>query len=145
MSVAARWICLSLFAVVSRSAAAQPPQALQPGAVQGGPTRVDDMVPKFNMDYFVGQWRFEWIVPDSPLGAGGTISGKETVKKVWDGRFYELTIKGEGPDGAFSGNGILSYLDTPAGQYATRYEVTRGLPLLKTGNLGGDLGGTYSH
>jgi hypothetical protein len=37
------------------------------------------------------------------------------------------------------------YLDTAAGQYAIRHEVTRDLSLLMAGMLGGDLGGTYSH
>jgi hypothetical protein len=111
----------------------------------GRGTTYGDPTPKFNMDYFVGDWKFEWTAPDSPLGEGGQITGTETVKKVLDGRFYEVTVKGEGPAGPFTGNGILMYLDTPAGQYATRYEVTRGLALLKTGVLGGDLGGSYSH
>ena len=111
----------------------------------GRGTAYGDETPKFNMDYFVGEWKFEWTAPDSPLGEGGQSTGSESVKKVLDGRFYEITIKGEGPQGPFTGNGILFYLDTPTGQYATRYEVTRGLALLKTGMLGGDLGGSYSH
>ena len=125
--------------------ARQAKQKTQAGAVQGGPTQVSDQVPKFNMDYFVGEWQFEWIAPDSPLGEGGPITGTESVKKVWDGRFYEIAIKGEGRDGPFTGVGIMSYLDTPAGQYVTKYEVTHGLALLKAGVLGGDLGGNYNH
>jgi len=111
----------------------------------GRGTAYEDQTPKFNMDYFVGDWTFEGTVPDSPLGEGGQSTGTESVRKVWDGRFYEITIRGEGPQGPFTGAGILTYLDTPAGQYATRYEVTGGLALLKAGTLGGDLGGNYSH
>jgi hypothetical protein len=111
----------------------------------GKGTGLLDQTPKFNMDYFIGDWTFEWVAPDSPLGEGGEIAGTESVKKVWDGRVYENTVKGQGPQGPFTGNGILLYQDTPAGQYATRYEVTRGLALLKAGPLGGDLGANYSH
>jgi len=94
------------------------------------------------MDYFVGEWTFESNVSESPLGAGGPISGTEVIRNVWDGRFWEITIKGEGPDGPFTGKGIIIYQDTFAGQYYTRYELTRGIALLRTGNLGCDLGGT---
>ncbi len=94
------------------------------------------------MDYFVGEWTFESSVSESPLGAGGPISGTEIVRNAWDGRFWDITIKGEGPEGAFTGKGIIIYQDTFAGQFYTRYEVTRGIAVLRTGNLGCDLGGT---
>lgn len=136
---------LSALSVALTLSAQQRPVPGQPGATQGGPTGLGDSVPRFNMDYFVGQWTFEWTVPDTPLGTGGKLSGSETIRRVWDGRFYEIAIKGEGPDGPFTGNGVMTYLDTPAGQHATRYEVTRGIAILKSGTLGGDLGGTYSH
>jgi hypothetical protein len=118
---------------------------VQPGAKQGAVLTDDtDAQPKFNMDYFVGEWRFESTVSESPLGAGGPISGSETVRNVLDGRFWDITIKGEGPDGPFTGKGIITYQDSFAGQSYMRYEITRGIPLLKTGNLGCDLGGTCS-
>lgn len=120
-------------------------QRPQPGQIQSGPTGFTDQVPKFNMDYFVGDWDFEWIVPDSPLGDGGPITGTETIRKLMDGRFYEITIRGQAPEGPYTGNGLVTYFDTPAGQYAVRYEVVRGIVLLKPGVLGGDLGGNYSH
>lgn len=115
----------------------------QPGATQGGIlTTETDAQPKFSMDYFVGQWAFESNVPESPLGPGGPVRGYEIVRNVWDGRYWDVTIKAEGPDGLFTGKGIILYQDTFAGQAYTRYEVTRGIALLKTGNLGCDLGGT---
>jgi Protein of unknown function (DUF1579) len=115
----------------------------QPGATQGAVlTTETDAQQKFNMDYFVGEWTFESSVSESPLGAGGPMSGSETIRNVWDGRFWDVTIKGEGPDGPFTGKGIIIYQDTFAGQSYTRYEVTRGIPFLRTGNLGCDLGGT---
>jgi hypothetical protein len=117
-------------------------EAPPPGATQGGIiTTKDDATPKFNMDYFAGEWKFESSVSESPIGAGGPMSGSETVRNVWDGRFWVITIKGEGPDGPFTGNGMITYQDAFSGQFFTRYEVTRGIPLLKTGTLGCDLGG----
>jgi len=94
------------------------------------------------MDYFVGEWTFESNVSESPLGAGGPMSGSETVSNVLDGRFWDITIKGEGADGPFTGKGVIIYQDSFAGQSYTRYEFTRGVALLRTGNLGCDLGGT---
>jgi Protein of unknown function (DUF1579) len=149
-------VCACLFA--APASAQQPPAAQgrtetpqeerqrrepQPGATQGGIlTTETDAQPKFTMDYFVGEWAFESSVPESPLGPGGPIRGSETVRNVWDGRYWDVTIKGEGPDGSFTGKGIILYQDTFAGQAYTRYEVTRGIALLKTGILGCDLGGT---
>ena len=105
----------------------------QPGATQGGVlTTETDAQAKFNMDYFVGEWKFEASVSESPLGAGGPMSGSETVRNVWDGRFWDVTIKGEGADGPFAGKGIIVYQDSFAGQSYTRYEVTRGIAVLRT-------------
>ena len=116
---------------------------VQPGATQGvALTNVTDAQPKFNMDYFVGEWNFESTVSESPLGAGGTVSGSETVRNILDGRFWDIAIKGEGPEGPFTGKGIITYQDSFAGQSYMRYEITHGIALLKTGNLGCDLGGT---
>jgi len=103
---------------------------------------VTDAQAKFNMDYFVGVWNFESNLSESPLGAGGPMSGSETIRNVWDGRFWDITIKGEGPEGPFTGKGIITYQDSFSGQSYMRYEVTRGIALLRTGNLGCDLGGT---
>jgi hypothetical protein len=116
---------------------------VQPGTTQGSAlTNVTDAQPKFNMDYFVGEWNFESNLSESPLGAGGPMSGSETIRNVWDGRFWDITIKGEGPEGPFTGKGIITYHDSFSGQSYMRYEVTRGIALLRTGNLGCDLGGT---
>lgn len=115
----------------------------QPGSTQGAATTSEtDAQPKFNMDYFVGEWAFESTVSESPLGAGGPMSGSEIVRNVMDGRFWDVSIKGEGPDGPFTGRGILMYQDGFFGQFFTRYEITREIALLRTGNVGCDLGGT---
>ena len=118
---------------------------VQPGSTQGTAlTNVTDAQPKFNMDYFVGVWNFESNLSESPLSAGGPMSGSETVRNVLDGRFWDITIKGEGPEGPFTGKGIITYQDSFSGQSYMRYEITRGIALLRTGNLGCDLGGTCS-
>ncbi len=119
---------------------------IQPGAEQGRgvPTTLSDVQSKFNMDYFLGTWNFESTVSESPFGGGGTTSGSETIRNIWDGRFWDVTIKGEGPDGPFAGKGFITYADSFAGQSFVRYEVTREIGLLRTGRLGCDLGGTCS-
>ena len=115
----------------------------QPGATQGGVTTSEiDAQPKFDMDYFVGVWTFESTVSDSPLGTGGPMMGSETVSNVWDGRFWDIKVEGNGPDGSFTGQGVFIYQDTFAGESFTRYESTQGVALLKTGTVGCDLGGT---
>lgn len=117
----------------------------QPGARQGAVTTNEfDAQPKFSMDYFVGEWTFESNVSDTSLGSGGPVSGVETVRNVWEGRFWDITIKGEGPDGPFAGKGVIVYQDGFSGQSYARYEFTRGIGLLKTGAVGCDLGGTCS-
>lgn len=114
----------------------------QPGSTQGVATTAEtDAQPKFSMDYFVGEWTFESSVSDSPLGAGGPISGSEIVRNVWDGRFWDLKIRGQAPEGEFSGTGVILYQDGFSGQSYTRYEVTRGIAQLRTGAIGCDLGG----
>jgi hypothetical protein len=131
-------------AVMAKEGRQQLKEPRDPRQTQGRPTRVGDPIPRFDMDYFVGEWRFQGTVPDSPLGTGGDVTGTEVVRKVGDRPFYELTITGQSPDGPFEGKGILACLDAPTGQYAVRYEVTRGIALSRSGMLGGDLGGRYS-
>ena len=116
----------------------------QPGATQGGVTTAEtDAQPKFDMDYFVGEWTFESTMSDSPLGMGGPVSGRETVRNTWDGRFWDLAIAGEGPEGPFSGQGVMMFQDTFAGQSFARYEFTTpGVATLKTGLVGCDAGGS---
>jgi len=94
---------------------------VQPGATQGAIlTDVTDAQPKFNMDYFVGVWTFESNVSDSPLGTGGPISGSETVRNLLHGRFWDISIKGEGPEGPFTGKVIITYQDSFSGQSYVR-------------------------
>src|SRR5262245_13939034 len=113
-----------------------PTEQVQVGATQGGPTNEMQPTPKFNMDYFHGEWNFETNIPESPMGEGGPMSGTETITDVYDGRFWLVAIKGEGPDGPYTGNGMMIYSDGFHGQSWTRYEFSRGFSLIKTGSLG---------
>ncbi len=114
----------------------------QPAQQPSRPTDPSDPMPPPNMDYFVGSWTFEWNVPESPLGPAGKFKGKETYKKSSDG-VYESEIEGEGPEGAIKGRATTNYNEKE--RSVTRSETGLfGVPLVKTGPIGGDLGGYYT-
>ena len=140
-----RLVALSLVSglVVSAAVSAQPPRPQGQIPDRGRPTQSGDEIPLFDYDaYFPGVWRFEWRVPESPLGAGGTIEGAE-VFSPGDGRYYTSRIEADGPDGPFTAESRIVYL---AGQKVfARHEVdSRGFALFKAGRVGGDLGGFYT-
>lgn len=145
-----RYLLLSVFlAVVASPLNGQPPPSQPPlprGQMPdlGRPTKHDDPLPTFNFEqYFVGKWTFEWDVPDSPLGPAGTIKGREIYKPGLDGRFYESDYEGEGPAGAFKGHAVMVY--HPENKVIARSESdSRGFTLLKSGSIGGDLGGYFT-
>ena len=86
------------------AAPAQPQPQLPQGQIpdRGRPTEAGDEIPLFDYEaYFPGAWSFEWRVPESPLGAGGTIRGIETFS-TGDGRYYTSRIEADGPDGPFT-------------------------------------------
>jgi hypothetical protein len=125
------------------------PQAAPPSGQQSAPqqtsrpTDPSDPMPPPDLDYFVGTWAFDWNMPESPLGPGGKLKGKETYKKILNGLAYESVIEGEGPEGPLQGRAITSH--NKEEKTVTRYEIdSRGLSLLKTGPIGGDLGGYYT-
>ncbi len=106
------------------------------------PTDPNDPMPPPNMDYFIGAWTFEWNVPESPLGPAGKIKGTETYKKNPNGS-YESEIVGEGPAGAIKGKATTLYNEKD--KLVTRTESGfLGIPMTKTGPIGGDLGGYYT-
>jgi hypothetical protein len=114
----------------------------QPAQQPSRPTDPNDPMPPPNMDYFVGAWTFEWNVPESPLGPAGKFKGKETYKKSPNGD-YESEIEGEGPQGAFKARATTNYNEKE--RSVTRSEAGLfGVPLVKTGPIGGDLGGYYT-
>ena len=106
------------------------------------PTSSRDPTPKFNMNYFVGEWKFDSDLAETPLGSALLGSGTEVVRNVYDGRFWDVRIKGDGERASMTGFGVIMYQDTFMGQGFVRYQVFGGFPLLMTGELGCDLGGT---
>jgi len=100
-------------------------------------------MPPPDLGYFIGTWSFDWNVPESPLGPAGKFKGTETYKKASAGAVYESVIEGEGPQGAFKGRATISYNEKE--KLVTRSETGLfGVPIVKTGPIGGDLGGYYT-
>jgi hypothetical protein len=117
--------------------------AQQTGQNPSRPTEPTDAMPPPNMDYFVGTWTFEWNVPESPLGPAGKLKGTETYKKLPNSSSYESEIIGEGPAGAIKGKATTNYNEKD--RQVTRTESGFfGIPMTKTGPIGGDLGGYYT-
>lgn len=115
----------------------------QPAQQPARPTDPSDPMPPPNMDYFLGTWSFEWNVPESPLGPAGKIKGNETYRKILDGFTYESDIAGDGPLGPYKGRAVTAYNEKE--KLVTRFETdSLGLSLLKSGPIGGDLGGYYT-
>lgn len=132
---------------IAAGAAVSPLQAQrqQPGATQGGPTTGDEMMPPFDLRYFLGDWEIEWSPLDTPLLPGGSYTGVERVRHIADGRYLEVTVELEGQDRSLRGQGILFLETGPFGAHLTKYVVyDAGFALLQPGPLGGDLGGYYS-
>ena len=102
----------------------------------------DDQM-RFNPNYFVGRWRIEGVLPDSPLGQAGELTGIETVRHV-DGCTYESTTQAKLSGAAYTVKTLMVY-DRKA-KYLVRLEQdSRGFQLLKTGPVGGDSGGYFTH
>ena len=103
----------------------------------------DDAEAPFDPDYMVGRWTFDYDLPESAIGAGGQISGTETVQHT-NGCLYESTTQAKGPDGAFTIKSTIVY--DPTSHYMLLQEQdSRGFEVLKYGRVGGDSGGFYTH
>lgn len=97
----------------------------------------------FDPDYLVGRWKFEYEVSESALGPGGQISGTETIQHS-SGCLYEGTMQAKGPVGAFTVKSTMFY--DPSNHYMVVLERdSRGFEVLKSGKVGGDGGGFYTH
>jgi len=98
---------------------------------------------RFNPNYFVGRWRIEGVLPDSPLGPAGEFTGIETVRHV-EGCTYESTTQAKLSGASYTVKALMVY-DRKA-KYLVRLEQdSRGFQLLKTGPVGGDSGGYFTH
>jgi len=103
----------------------------------------NDAQAPFDPDYLVGRWTFEYDIPESALGPAGVISGVETVQHT-DGCLYEGTTQAKGPAGAFTVKSTMLY--DPSAHYMVVLERdSRGIEVLKSGRIGGDSGGYFTH
>jgi hypothetical protein len=108
----------------------------------GRPTQAGDETPLLDFDtYFLGVWTYEGVVPDSPLGGGGSISGTATFSKIGDG-VYEALTKAVGPDGPFT---VKERIEYQKEQKTMTRQVTdsRGFNYKQNAPVGADLGGFY--
>jgi hypothetical protein len=103
----------------------------------------NDAEAPFDPDYLVGRWTFEYDTPESALGPGGQVSGTETIQHV-EGCLYGGTTQAKGPAGAFTIKSTIVY--DPSAHYMIVLERdSRGLEVIKSGRVGGDSGGFYTH
>jgi hypothetical protein len=125
------------------SATSQLPKGQMPEL--GRPTESTDKVPLFDFDqYFLGgKWTFEWLVPETPLGPAGSITGTTTYTAVEGGKFYQARTEATGPAGRFTITERIAYQKDH--QTISRYVTnSRGFSYLQTATVGGDLGGLYN-
>jgi hypothetical protein len=110
----------------------------------GRPTQSTDKQPLFDFDtYFIGtKWKFEWDVPEGPLGPEGTVSGTITYKRVAD-RFYEADTVATGAWGPFTVHEVITY-DKEYKSASRHVTDSRGFSYMQVARVGGDLGGYYS-
>jgi hypothetical protein len=109
----------------------------------GRHTQQDDKVPLFDFDaYFPGTWKFEWDLPEGPLGTAGRAEGTTVYASAGNG-VYTATTEASGPDGKFTVKETIRYQRE---QKTVVREVvdSRGFTYSQTGTIGGDLGGFYT-
>jgi len=109
----------------------------------GRPTQAGDEIPLFDFDtYFLGTWTFDGVVPDSPLGPGGELSGKTVFTKVSD-TLYDAQTDASGPNGPFT---MKSRIEYHKEQKTMARQVTdsRGFSYSERAPVGADLGGFYN-
>ena len=139
-----RLFLIGLAVSVSIAVSTQPTQ--QPASqipTVGRPTNSSDTLPLFDFErYFTGRWTFEWDVPESPLGAAGTIKGTTTYSKLAD-NFYQAITEATGPAGALKINETFAYRRENK-TLARMVTDSRGFSYIQIGTIGGDLGGYYS-
>lgn len=108
----------------------------------GRPTQAGDPLPLFDFDtYFLGTWTFEGVVPDSPLGPGGSRNGRAVYTKVGEGQ-YEAAIDVQGAEGPFT---VKERIEYRKDEKTMTRQVTdgRGFSYTQRAPVGADLGGFY--
>ncbi|HZP47826.1 MAG TPA: hypothetical protein VFB07_04805 [Vicinamibacterales bacterium] len=136
-------VVLAAMAAMALQAGGQTPMPRGQMPDLGRPTKPGDELPPFNADdYFPGQWRFEWDVPEGALGDAGRIEGLTTYKALGGGRF-DATTAATGAWGNFTVHEVLTY-DKQQKTVARSVEDSRGFSYQQTGTIGGDLGGFWN-
>jgi hypothetical protein len=102
-----------------------------------------DAQPPFNPHYLIGTWNIEGPVPESPFGAAGDMTGVETVRRI-DACSYEGVMQAKGPEGPYTVKSTIAY-DPKAKSMVRLEQDSRGFQLRKTGRVGGDAGGYFTH
>ena len=106
------------------------------------PTGKNDPVWTFDPDYLLGSWKFDWDMPETPISGGGKATGTYTFKRIED-CYYEGTLEVTSPDGPYTAKVLVVY--NPELKYLTWLENdSRGITLLETGRVAGDLGGYFT-
>lgn len=102
--------------------------------------RPTEPLPPLTLEYFVGRWNFEWDVPATVFGDGGTIKGTETFgKPSADGKFIESDVEATGPGGSYKQHVIMAYNEL--GRVLSRHEKdSRGFESLSIGRISTDQG-----
>src|SRR5262245_61143704 len=152
MKVVAACVAGSVLTVAATLFAQQTPTPAAPQSPKGQmpelgrPTEATDKVPLFNFDdYFLGgKWTFEWLVPESPLGPSGTITGTTSFNATGeDGKFYQARTEATGPAGKFTITERIAYQKD--NKTITRFvSNSRGFSYIQTVVVGGDPGGFYT-
>jgi hypothetical protein len=110
------------------------------------PTRPGDEMMFWDPEYFVGTWDFDMRVQDSPLGQGGQSIGTMTIApNEKNGCLYEGTMKGEDPAGKSFTRTISASYDPLKKIFSWSEKDSRGYTIVKTGQVGGELGGLFHH
>jgi hypothetical protein len=102
----------------------------------------DDQAP-FNPHYFVGAWKVEGVLSESPLGESTEFYGTEVFRHVGECN-YESTLKATTVGGDVTIESRLMY-DRRASYLVRLEDDSRGVEFVKIGRIGGDPGGYYSH
>lgn len=104
-------------------------------------TTKDDPLWVFDADYFVGTWKLEFDGPDTAMGTD--VNGTLTIAHV-EGCDYEGTLQATSVEGPYTAK--IQIVNDPSRQWLTWIENdSRGFTLVRSGFVGGDLGGYFTH
>jgi Protein of unknown function (DUF1579) len=95
-----------------------------------------DLSPEQKLDYFVGQWRFEMVARDSPLGPGGELKGQMSFDRVLDGKFLESRFEAGAGKDVLRASGFIGF-DSASKLYTYFEHRNNGIVMFNTGTWTG--------